>query len=423
MLPIILSLITFVLFLLSKTDSVSLFTNPLLSLSQVASLIGAVLLSFTFLLSSRFNFLEKFFGSLDKIYKQHHLYGAVAFLLLISHPLLLALQAFQNSISANIYLFPSTNLIYSAGVLALYSLILFLTFTLLIKIPYHLWYFIHQLMGIVLFFALIHVNFINSDISRSPFLRIWIIGWLLLALVSSLYKKFLFTHLGPKFTYKIDHLKNINSVIDLTLSTTQQPLRYHPGQFIFISFRQKNISPEFHPFSLASSPDSSSLRLYIKILGDYTATLSNLTENTPVTVMGPYGQLYKFFESEKNLILIAGGIGITPFISMIETEIINPKNRSVDLFYTNKNPTVAINHQPFQKMATKNKYFKYHPIFSDSEPWFTAMTISSQVSRVKFLDSVFLLCGPQKMMEQIQTQLISLKIKPQDIYYEDFSLN
>src|SRR5450830_439806 len=124
MLPIFLSLITFVLFLLSKTDSVSLFTNPLLSLSQIASLIGAVLLSFTFLLSSRFNFLEKFFGSLDKVYKQHHLYGAVAFLLLISHPLLLALRAFQNSISANIYLFPSTNLIYSAGVLALYSLIL-----------------------------------------------------------------------------------------------------------------------------------------------------------------------------------------------------------------------------------------------------------------------------------------------------------
>ena len=138
MFVIIISLITAFFWLLSKQSLIAITSNYLLSLSQIASLIGAVLLSFTFILSSRFSFLEKYFGSLDKVYKQHHLYGAIAFLLLISHPLLLALQAFLNSLSATIYFFPSSNLIYTAGVLALYSLIIFLTFTLLIKLPYHL---------------------------------------------------------------------------------------------------------------------------------------------------------------------------------------------------------------------------------------------------------------------------------------------
>jgi predicted ferric reductase len=371
----------------------------LLFFSQIASLIGVVLLSFTFILSSRFNFLEKYFGSLDKVYKQHHLYGAIAFLLLISHPLLLALQAFLNSTPAAIYLFPSTNFIYSAGVLALYALIFFLLFTLLIKLPYHLWYFTHQFMGIVLFFALIHINFITSDLSRFPLLKIWIITWILLALISYLYRKFFYTHFGPKFDYQVDQIQNINGLLDLYLKPVASPLKYHPGQFIFVSFHQKGISSEFHPFSLVSAPSSPLLHLAVKVLGDYTGSLVDLQKNTPTTVLGPYGRLYKPFETNQNIVLVAGGIGITPFISMIESEIINPKNRQIDLFYSNRNLDSAF----------------YHQNFSDTDPRLTASDILSQ-------NSIYLLCGPQIMMESLKNQLLTLNINPQNIFYEDFSL-
>jgi predicted ferric reductase len=420
MFPLILSIITFILFFLSKTSPASILSNPLLSLSQIFSLIGAVLLSFTFILSSRFNFLEKYFGSLDKVYKQHHLYGAVAFLLLISHPLLLALQAFLNSTSAAIYLFPSTNLIYTAGILALYSLIIFLTFTLLIKLPYHLWYLTHQFMGIVLIFALVHINFITSDVSRFPLLKIWIIFWILLALISYLYKKFFYVRFGPKFSYQIDQIQNTNGLLDIYLKALASPLKYHPGQFIFISFHQKGISPEFHPFSLVSTPDPPRLHLCLKIVGDYTGSLIDLQKNTQATIMGPYGHLYEPFETNKNIVLIAGGIGITPFISMIETEVINPKNRQIDLFYSNRTVDAAFYHQNLLEISAKNKNFKYHSIFTDSEPRLTASAISSLISN--FSSSIFLLCGPQIMMESLKNQLLVLNINPKNIYYEDFSL-
>ncbi|MFA6007836.1 MAG: ferric reductase-like transmembrane domain-containing protein [Candidatus Shapirobacteria bacterium] len=424
MFPLILSFITFVLFLFSKTASTSIPTTPLLFFSQIASLIGAVLLSFTFILSSRFNFLEKYFGSLDKVYKQHHLYGAMAFLFLISHPLLLTLQTFSSSLPTAIYLFPSPNLVYTTGVLALYSLIIFLTFTLLIKLPYHLWYLTHQLMGIVLIFALIHINFITSDVSRFPFLKIWIIIWILLALISYLYKKFFYIRFGPKFNYQVDQVQNINGLLDLYLKAVASPLKYHPGQFIFISFSQKNISSEFHPFSLVSTPDSPLLHLAVKVIGDYTGSLIGLQKNTPATIMGPNGRLYEAFETNQDIVLIAGGIGITPFISLIESEIINPKNRQISLFYSTQNIDAAFYHQKFLELAAKNKKFEYHPTFTDSKPRLTASTISSLtcLPAGRFLKSNFLLCGPQIMMESLKNQLLDLNVASQNIYYEDFSL-
>ena len=192
MLPTSLSLITIIFWLLSKPNLGSITLNPLLSLSQIISLIGTVLLSLTFILSSRFKLPQNLFGNLGVIYKNHHLYGAISFLLLISHPLLLATKALQDSLPATIYLLPSNNIIYSAGVLSLYSLILLLLFTLLIKLPYLLWLKTHRLMGFVLIFTLIHTSFITSDISRSIFLKIWITCWILAALVSSIYVRFIY---------------------------------------------------------------------------------------------------------------------------------------------------------------------------------------------------------------------------------------
>lgn len=421
MFPLIISLITIIFWLLSKHSLISITGNPLLSLSQIASLIGAVLLSFTFVLSSRFNFLEKYFGSLDQVYKKHHFIGAISFLLLISHPLLLTLQAIQDSISTTMYLLPSNNIIYTAGVLALYSLIIFLTFTLLIKLPYHLWYLTHQLMGIVLFFALIHINFITSDVSRFPLLKIWILAWILFALISYIYKRFFYVKNGPKSTYQVNKIENINGLLDLSLSPTEKPLKYSPGQFVFISFQQNGIKPEFHPFSIVSPQDSNHLRFCIKVFGDYTGSIIDLKPGSIATIMGPYGQLHKFYESDKNLVLIAGGIGITPFISMIDSEVVNPKNRQINLFYSNKNSDSAFNHQNFLEISTTNKNFKYHPIFTESDPRLSAAFISSHVSG--FQSSTFLLCGPQTMMESIKNQLLELNIEPKNIYYEDFYLN
>lgn len=420
MFPLALSIITFFLFLLSKNSFSSVFTNPLLSLSQITSLLGAVLLSFTFILSSRLNFLEKYFGALDKIYKKHHLYGFISFLLLISHPILLALQAISQSLSFKIYFLPSNNIAYSSGIIAIYLLIIFLLFTFLIKLPYHSWYFSHQFMGLIIFFVLFHTLFINSDLSRFAPLKIWIIFWLSVALFSYLYKKFFYTKFGPKYHYAVKKIVNNNGLLDLYLKNTSSPLKFHPGQFVFLSFQQKGINQEFHPFSILSTPNSPDLHFAIKIYSDYTASLMDLQENSPVIVMGPYGRLYDALDRNEKLVFIAGGIGITPLISLIETQLEAEKNSQMTLFYSNRNPDSAFYHQNFQNLSRKNKNFKYYPVFTDTDPRLSASKILSQVSN--FSSSAFIICGPPVMITSFKNQLLALHIPLKNIYYEDFSL-
>lgn len=420
MFPLVISIITFLLFLLSKNSLDSVFTNLLLSLSQISSLLGAVLLSFTFILSSRLNFLEKYFGALDKIYKKHHLFGFISFLLLIFHPILLAFQALSRSQPFKNYFIPSNNIAYSSGIIAIYLLIFFLIFTFLIKLPYHTWYFSHQFMGLIIFFVLFHTLFINSDLSRFSPLKIWIIFWLSAALFSYLYKKFFYTKFGPKYRYTVKQIINNNGLLDLYLKSASSPLKFYPGQFVFLSFQQKGINQEFHPFSILSTPSSSDLHFAIKIYSDYTASLMDLQKNSSVVVMGPYGRLYDALKKNQNLIFIAGGIGITPLISLIETEIAAKKNSQMTLFYSNRNLDSAFYHQNFKNLSQKNKNFKYYPVFTDSQAHLSAVELPSQVT--DFSSSAFILCGPPAMINSFKDQLLALHIPLKNIYYEDFSL-
>lgn len=108
---------------------------------------------------------------------------------------------------------------------------------------------------------------------------------------------------------------------------------HRAGQFALVTF---DTAEGAHPFTLASAwGGDGRVRLAIKALGDYTATLPDtLCEGDPVRLEGPYGR-FVFNEGIGRQIWIAGGIGVTPFVARLEhraamTESAEP----VDLFYS-----------------------------------------------------------------------------------------
>jgi predicted ferric reductase len=96
-------------------------------------------------------------------------------------------------------------------------------------------------------------------------------------------------------------------------------LRAEPGQFFLWRFLDRRRAWSAHPFSLSAAPDGKSLRITVKALGDHTARLGSVRPGTRVLVEGPFGV---FTESARRrrekVLLIAGGIGITPIRSMVE---------------------------------------------------------------------------------------------------------
>jgi predicted ferric reductase len=96
-------------------------------------------------------------------------------------------------------------------------------------------------------------------------------------------------------------------------------LQAQSGQF----FRWRFLTPDLwrtaHPFSLSAAPTSSHLRLTVKTLGTGSATLQRLEPGTWVLAEGPYGAMTADRRTRRDVLLVAGGVGITPLRALFET--------------------------------------------------------------------------------------------------------
>ena len=108
---------------------------------QLAGLVGMAMLSIAFVLSSRARFLEDYFGGLDKMYRVHHRLGRTALVLLLIHPVAHALRFIPDRPDrALLFLFPThERLAVNLGAYAFWGLLLLMTLTLFVKIPYDKW--------------------------------------------------------------------------------------------------------------------------------------------------------------------------------------------------------------------------------------------------------------------------------------------
>jgi predicted ferric reductase len=101
-------------------------------------------------------------------------------------------------------------------------------------------------------------------------------------------------------------------------------LKAESGQF----FRWRFLAPDHwataHPFSLSAAPTSTHLRLTVKTLGDGSERLQDLEPGTWVLAEGPYGAMTAKRRTRRHVLLVAGGVGITPMRALFETLPIEP---------------------------------------------------------------------------------------------------
>jgi predicted ferric reductase len=95
-------------------------------------------------------------------------------------------------------------------------------------------------------------------------------------------------------------------------------LRARPGQFFLWRFLDRKRWWEAHPFSLSAAPDGRHLRITVKALGDFSAQLRDLRPGTRVVAEGPFGVFTAAARKRDKVLLVAGGIGITPIRALME---------------------------------------------------------------------------------------------------------
>lgn len=96
-------------------------------------------------------------------------------------------------------------------------------------------------------------------------------------------------------------------------------LHAQPGQFFLWRFLTRGHWWTAHPFSLSAAPDGRSLRISVKAAGDHTERMGSVPVGTRVVAEGPFGAFTDAARRRDRVLLIAGGIGITPVRALAET--------------------------------------------------------------------------------------------------------
>ena len=423
--------------IISQQNS-SLTYSLLSTLGLVSGVAGMMLYALNLILATRLKFLENHFGGLNRMFIAHHITGGIALILLCFHPMLLAARLINPVTTKTIryaaeflwiqpisFSMPFTNyMAINFGIIAFLGLVVLLIITFFIKLPYRVWLFTHKFLGAAFFFAGLHVLFIKGTISNDSFIKTYLLFWAVMGITAAAYKTLGGKILIRRYKYRLKSSKKINKeVVELILEPLNQKIDFQPGQFVFINFISSKVKPinnEAHPFSVSSDNTKNTIRLNVKALGDFTKSLQKLEPGTIAEIEGAYGKFsYRNFDNP-NQIWIAGGIGITPFLSMAQG-LENENHINVDLYYSVNTESEIIKKDELNKIM-KNPKFKFRliPQIVNSDGLLTADMISKQSKGLK--EKEIFICGPPLMMKALRKQFNEKGIPNSNIHTEEFSL-
>lgn len=110
-----------------------------------------------------------------------------------------------------------------------------------------------------------------------------------------------------------------------------------PGQFASLALPEPGGWSKPHPFTISNAPHERAVRLTIKLFGEFTARVRHALEpGTEVMLKGPFGRFCAAAPERPELVLLAGGIGITPFLSLLRhLSHVRPAHQRVVLLWAN----------------------------------------------------------------------------------------
>lgn len=401
--------------------------KSLLTWGDIAGMIGLCLYTMSLVLATRIAWIEDLFGGLNKVYIAHAILGGSALMFILLHPVLIAIR--YSALGAGTvfdFFLPTTKYVATAyGIYAVILLLILMIVTFYIHLPYRLWLWSHKCLALVYILICMHVLFEPNAITNNFLLRSYLILLLLIGLASITYRTFLPNILVRRYLYIIKAVdKKATGVLEITLTPTNRVIHFRAGQFVFIAFHATGLSPEWHPFTIVSAPKDGSFSIAVKSLGDYTETITRILPDMvgmSVLIEGAYGRFsFRNFKNT-NQIWVAGGIGITPFLSMAQALGNGPYN--IDLYYSVKSESELIDVETLARQQSNKpgQVFRVIPYVTEKyQRFLTADSIKATSGDLLKRD--FLICGPPSLMASLKKQLIRRGVKKYKIHTEEFNI-
>jgi predicted ferric reductase len=367
--------------------------------------------------------IEWAFGGLDRVARWHRRVATAGVLLLVPH---IALVTSPPDPYA-------TSLGHGLGDVALFGLVFLTVWALapslraarwpglvrrLARATYERWLTAHRLTGLFIAVALVHGATVDVVLHRSALLRVTylIVGGI--GVAAYLYRELLARYVIPAYQYTVAAVERPNpTTVDVSLDPVRDPITFTAGQFVFVAFGGPG-GWQRHPFTVASPPSARRLAISIKAAGDATREIyEKLDRGVPARVIGPFGG-FDYRSGGQVQIWIAGGIGITPFLSWLRA-LDDDFDRDVDFYYSVAHASDALFLDEITAATAGRPSLRPHFVDSERDGLLSAATIMN--GRHDEHPWIYM-CGPPPMMSALSKGFRDLGVPAAQIRWEQFNV-
>ena len=278
------------------------------------------------------------------------------------------------------------------------------------------------ILAIALTFA--HQLVVGADFADDPVARLYWIGLYVLASATILVFRF-----GQPVRASLRHRLRVANVVRegpgvVSIYLTGRDLdrlAIRSGQYLVCRFLTRGGWWRGHPFSISAAPNGVWLRVTVKDLGDDSNRLQQLAVGTPVYFEGPYGALTGARRTRSRVLLVAGGIGITPLRALLEELPARPGEMT--LVYRARRADDLVFRAELDTIAALNGA-TVHYLVGERGTWDMPTEPLGPASLAELVPDIVqrdvFLCGPVSMMDTVRRSLRLLGVPANQVHSERF---
>ena len=387
-------------------------------LSVALGFAGFSIMGLQFIPTARLPFLGDVFAP-DVLYAFHHRLSIAGFLLTLAHPLILFIHNPYTLRLLNVFTATWRARAGVAAVLVLLPLILTSVRRVALGLSYETWRGLHDVFSVAVigfaFYHILNVDYYTSVPLQRGLITALVVVWGGMIIYIRLIKPW---SLWQRPYAVVDVIEERGNTWSLVLEPVgHDGLRFNAGQVAWLSLGHSPFRIEEHPFSFASSAEHPErITFAIKELGDFTSTLGDTPVGTRAYIDGPYGTFDLDEDPETTLILIAGGIGSAPVMSMLRTLADRGEDRSVQFFYGNPTWESIIFREELEELEERLNLEVIHVLEDPPEGWegpsgFINTEVLQHLLCPGFKGCKYFICGPLPMLQAVERSLQELAVE------------
>jgi predicted ferric reductase len=409
-------------------EQLSTLGGQLTAIGQLTGLYGTYFALIQLVLMSRSPWLDQVFG-MDGLAVAHRWLGFATVWLLLGHVIFITTGYALGDGSNVVVEFWTLITTYPYVLMALVSGLLFGAVAVSSikaarrKLSYETWYGIHLYAYLAIALGFLHQLFTGADFIHDP---VAVAYWVSLYLVTV--ALVLVFRVGQPVWSSLRHRLRVSHVVTeapgvISIYMTGRDLdqlAVRSGQYFVWRFLTRDGWWRGHPFSISSAPNGEWLRITIKELGDWSKMLQHLSVGTRVFIEGPYGVLTGARRTRPKVLLVAGGIGITPLRALVEA--LPAKRGEMTLIYRVREAGDILFRDELDTLARARGVQVHYLVgrrADDPTDPLDAASIQRLVPDVR--DRDVYLCGPVSMMKLVEGSLRRLGLPAGQIHAERFA--